>query len=108
MTRGAAHVRAQLKARGLSQNDGAALFGCDSGNFSRMLRDPNRGPGRLLADEIRKEFGTEIPWWDEEISDEEAAAMLAAADPAPASEPTPTPHDSGEMPAVVEPTGSEG
>jgi hypothetical protein len=95
MTRGAAHVRAQIKARGLKQNDAARLVSCDSGNFSRLLTLDNRTPGRALASRIREVFGTPLELWDEKISEEEAAAMLDAVE-APAD---PTAHDSGEHPA---------
>jgi hypothetical protein len=108
MTRGAAHVRAQIKARGLKQNDAARLVSCDSGNFSRLLTLDNRTPGRALASRIREVFGTAIESWDEKIPDEEAAAMLAAVESPPDSQPTPSPHDSGELPAVEPGDGTNG
>jgi|SRR5688500_106414 len=101
MNRGAAHVRAELKRRGLSQNEGAKLAVCDSGNFSRLLNDPERAPGLELALRIRAEFGAEPEWWKQKISDEEAAAMLSAVE-------VPTSNESGEHAAAVDPTGSEG
>lgn len=103
MNRGAAHVRAEIKARGLAQNEAARLVECDSGNFSKLLRG-ERGPGLKLALACHKQFGTDPGWWEEEISEEAAAAMLAAVEPPP---PTPT-SESGEHPAVVEPTEGVG
>ena len=77
MTRGAQHVLEEISRRGISQNSAAELVGADSGNFSKLLRDPKRGPGRELAIRIKTEFGTEIEWWDE--------PALAADPPAKAS-----------------------
>jgi hypothetical protein len=45
---------------------------------------------------------------EKERAENERAAEVRPFEAPPASEPAPSPHDSGELPAVVEPTGSEG
>jgi transcriptional regulator with XRE-family HTH domain len=105
MNRGAAHVRAEIKARGLAQNEAARLVEYDSGNFSKLLKG-EKGPGLKLALQCHSKFGTDPAWWDEEISEEEAAAMLAAVEPPPATPSASS--ESGEHPAVIEPTEGVG
>lgn len=76
MTRGQLHLQAEVAKRakkGLSQNDCAALVGCDTGNFSKILHK-GRLPGRALSSRIKKVFGTKPEWFDEEASEQRGTA----------------------------------
>lgn len=64
MNRGIQETRRAFEAEGLSQNAAADAVQCDSGNFSKIMRD-DRKPGRELAARIFKRFGTPLEAWDE-------------------------------------------
>lgn len=79
MNRGAIKTMAALKKRDLSVNKGAALVGCDSGTFSKILREVDgRKPGRALAARIELKLGISAALWDQEVPDSQKPAKPAA------------------------------
>lgn len=70
MNRGAQHLDQAVKAwieqdkEHRTQNGAAEAVGCDSGNFSKILKG-ERAPGRVAAHKIYLTFGTEPKWFDE-------------------------------------------
>ncbi len=79
MNRGAQHLAAQVRAwiseepDERTQNGAAELVGCDTGNFSKILRG-DRLPGRALSVALRLYFGTEPEWFDQPADSADPAA----------------------------------